>query len=71
EKPYEEYEIVKSAIQQSFVDSGATLSHHHGVGVEHQPWMEQDVSPEGVALMKGLFHAADPGTNFNPGKIVS
>ncbi|MCC5675444.1 FAD-binding oxidoreductase [Kocuria rhizophila] len=71
EDPYEEYRVIKSAIQQSFVDSGATLSHHHGVGVEHQPWMEQDVSPEGVALLKGLFEVADPGENLNPGKIVS
>ncbi|RKQ34039.1 FAD-binding oxidoreductase [Kocuria tytonis] len=71
ENPYEEYQVVKSAIQQSFIDSGATLSHHHGVGVEHQPWMEQDVSPEGVALMKGLFQVADPGGNLNPGKVVS
>ncbi|CAL8896701.1 dehydrogenase [Kocuria varians] len=71
ENPYEEYHVIKSAIQQSFVDSGATLSHHHGVGVEHQPWMEQDVSPEGVRLMKGLFEVADPGRHFNPGKIVS
>ena len=39
-----QYDAVKSAIQQSFMDSGATLSHHHGVGVEHRPWMEQDLS---------------------------
>ena len=71
ENPYEEYHVIKSAIQQSFVDSSATLSHHHGVGVEHQPWMEQDVSHEGVRLMKGLFEVADPGRHFNPGKIVS
>ena len=70
ENPYEEYHMIKSAIQQSFIDSGGTLSHHHGVGVEHQPWMEQDISPEGVRLMHGLFEVADPGGNFNPGKIV-
>lgn len=27
-----EYDVVKSAIRQTFVDSGATLSHHHAVG---------------------------------------
>lgn len=70
ENPYEEYHMIKPAIQQSFIDSGGTLSHHHGVGVEHQPWMEQDISPEGVRLMHGLFEVADPGGNFNPGKIV-
>ena len=65
-----EYDVVKSAIQQAFIDTGGTLSHHHGVGLEHSPWMEQDVSTEGVAVMQGLFDSADPGTHFNPGKVT-
>jgi alkyldihydroxyacetonephosphate synthase len=65
-----EYDVVKSAIQQSFIDNGATLSHHHGVGVEHSPWMEQDISSQGVAVMAGLFSATDPKSNLNPGKIL-
>ena len=28
----EEYGVVKSAVQQAFVDNGGTLSHHHAVG---------------------------------------
>ncbi len=67
----EEYDVVKSAIQQAFVDHGATLSHHHAVGTEHAQWLAQDISPAGVALLEGLFAAADPGANLNPGKIVS
>ncbi|HWT92204.1 MAG TPA: FAD-binding oxidoreductase [Solirubrobacteraceae bacterium] len=66
----EEYDTIKSAIQQAFVDSGATLSHHHGVGAEHAPWMEQDVSPAGVGIIRALFDGVDPGRNLNPGKIV-
>ena len=68
--PIAEYDLVKSAIQQSFVDSGATISHHHGVGIEHAPWLAEDVSPEGVKVMSGLFAATDPGSNFNPRKIT-
>jgi alkyldihydroxyacetonephosphate synthase len=65
-----DYAQIKSAIQQTFVDSGATLSHHHAVGTEHAPWLEQDISAPGVALVRALFEAADPGANLNPGKIV-
>ncbi|TXK19932.1 FAD-binding oxidoreductase [Homoserinibacter sp. GY 40078] len=68
--PIGEYDVVKSAIQQAFVDNGGTISHHHGVGLEHSPWIEQDISAEGVAVMRGLFQAVDPGANFNPGKVV-
>ena len=65
-----EYDLVKSAIQQAFVDNGATLSHHHAVGTEHQRWLEEDVSAPGVAMLKALFEGTDPGGNLNPGKIV-
>jgi len=65
-----DYDTVKGAIQQAFVDSGATLSHHHAVGTEHARWLEQDISAPGVAMLRGLFDAVDPGGNLNPGKIV-
>jgi len=65
-----EYEVVKSAIQQAFVDNGATLSHHHAVGTEHAQWLEQDISAPGVAMLEALFAGTDPGQHLNPGKIV-
>ncbi len=69
--PIAEYNLLKNSIQQSFVDNKATISHHHGVGVEHSPWLEDDISTEGVAIMRGLFTASDPGSNFNPGKVTA
>jgi alkyldihydroxyacetonephosphate synthase len=68
--PIAEYNSVKRAIQQAFIDSDATISHHHGVGLEHAPWLSEDISPEGAKLTTGLFASADPKGNFNPGKIV-
>jgi len=69
-EPLEEYDVVKPAIQQTFVDSGATLSHHHAVGTEHARWLEEDISAPGVAMLRALFEGTDPGANLNPGKIV-
>ena len=69
--PLGQYEPLKNAIQQAFVDSGGTLSHHHAVGTEHAAWLEQDISAPGVHMIDGLFTAMDPGKNFNPGKIIS
>jgi len=65
-----EYEVVKSAIQQAFVDNGATLSHHHAVGTEHAQWLQEDISAPGVAMLDALFDGFDPGRHLNPGKIV-
>ena len=69
--PIREYDVVKSAIQQAFVDLGGVVSHHHGVGVEHAPWLADVISDEGVAVMRGLFGATDPGGNLNPAKITT
>jgi alkyldihydroxyacetonephosphate synthase len=66
----DDYDVVKSAIQQAFIDSGATLSHHHAVGTEHSQWLEDDISAPGVAMLRALFDGVDPGGNLNPGKIV-
>jgi alkyldihydroxyacetonephosphate synthase len=65
-----QYDVVKSAIQQAFVDHGATLSHHHAVGTEHAQWLEQDISSAGVGMLRALFDGTDPGGHLNPGKIV-
>lgn len=65
-----QYDVVKSAIQQAFIDAGGTLSHHHGVGTDHAPWMEEDLSEAGVDLMVGLLKAADPNRNLNPGTLI-
>jgi FAD/FMN-containing dehydrogenase len=69
--PLGQYEPLKNAIQQAFVDSGGTLSHHHAVGTEHARWLEQAISAPGVHMIDGLFTAMDPGRNFNPGKIIA
>ena len=66
-----EYDVVKCAIQQAFVDNGATLSHHHAVGTEHAQWLEEDISAPGVRMLRALFDGTDPGGHLNPGKIVS
>ena len=68
--PLIQYDLVKSAIQQSFVDHHGTLSHHHGVGIDHQPWLEQDIGEAGTDMLVGLLRANDPSRNLNPGTLI-
>ncbi len=65
-----QYDEVKVAVQQSFMDRMATLSHHHAVGTEHARWLDQDISEPGVVMLEGVFTAVDPGRHLNPGSIV-
>ncbi|GAA1483536.1 FAD-binding oxidoreductase [Brachybacterium fresconis] len=66
-----QYYAAKNAVQQAFVDLGSTVSHHHAVGIEHQPWITEDVGEVGVRMVKGLLADNDPGRNLNPGKVTT
>src|SRR6202167_144213 len=64
-----QYLNVKRAAQQSFIDGGATLSHHHAVGTEHLPWLSADISPLGVKAVAAIKHGLDPDNIMNPGRL--
>jgi alkyldihydroxyacetonephosphate synthase len=66
----EQYLGVKRAVQQSFIDQGATLSHHHAVGTEHLPWLSADISPVGVHAVSSIKRGLDPANIMNPGRLV-
>jgi len=66
----EQYLQVKRAVQQSFIDNGATLSHHHAVGTEHMPWLAADISLVGVKAVSAIKHGLDPANIMNPGRLM-
>jgi len=65
-----QYLRIKKAAQDSFLEHGATLSHHHAVGYEHLPWLERDISMAGLTAIEGLKSALDPLSIMNPGKLA-
>ena len=66
----EQYLYVKKAAEDTFMKNGGTLSHHHAVGTEHLPWVEEDLSPTGLKAVKALKAGLDPNDIMNPGKII-
>ena len=66
----EQYLRAKRAVQQSFIDNGATLSHHHAVGTEHLPWLTADISLAGIEAVSALKYGLDPGNILNPGRLL-
>jgi alkyldihydroxyacetonephosphate synthase len=69
-KEMEQYLQVKRAVQQSFIDHGATLSHHHAVGTEHLPWLAADISTVGVQAVSAIKQGLDPANIMNPGRLL-
>jgi alkyldihydroxyacetonephosphate synthase len=70
EQQMEQWRRIKVAATGAIMAGGGTLSHHHGVGYEHAPWMAGEVGPVGVAAIAALKSALDPAGVMNPGKVV-
>lgn len=66
----EQWEAAKSAATQAIVDGGGALSHHHGIGVDHRPWMGGYVGPGGMRALAALKQVFDPQGIMNPGKLM-
>jgi alkyldihydroxyacetonephosphate synthase len=60
----------KSAALDAIVDSGATITHHHGVGADHLPWLEDEVGAVGVEVLRAVKAALDPQGVLNPGVLI-
>jgi alkyldihydroxyacetonephosphate synthase len=65
-----QWRTVKEAASGAIVRGGGTITHHHAVGRDHAPWMEQEVGSTGLAALRALKHELDPVGIMNPGKLL-
>lgn len=62
-----EYLEMQRGILDRIVDSGAALSHHHGIGKSFGPWLERHLGEESMAMIQTLKTHFDPNNIMNPG----
>jgi glycolate oxidase len=68
----DEVRRAEEAVEEVFrttVEMGGTISGEHGVGLVKAPFLEMEVGPMGVSVMKRLKQCFDPNGILNPGKI--
>jgi alkyldihydroxyacetonephosphate synthase len=65
-----QWDEAKRAATDALMAAGATLTHHHAVGADHRPWLEQEVGELGVDVLRAVKACLDPGGILNPGKLV-
>ena len=64
------WSALKAAVSEAIVANGGTISHQHGVGTDHAPYLEAEKGALGIGAMKALFRHFDPEQRMNPGKLV-
>jgi alkyldihydroxyacetonephosphate synthase len=70
EDPVAQWRAAKAAASDAIAATGATISHHHGVGRDHLPWYAREVGPVGLAMLRGVKQAVDPAGVLNPGILL-
>ncbi len=67
----ERWLAIKTAASKAVVDGGGTISHQHGVGIDHMPWLAAEKGELGMALIRAAARELDPAGMMNPGKLFA
>ena len=68
--PIQQWLAAKRAATDALLAAGGTLTHHHAVGADHRPWLEQEVGPLGVEVLRAVKERLDPKGICNPGVLL-
>ncbi len=64
------WQRLKTAASQALVAHGGTISHQHGVGTDHVPYLAAEKGATGLRMLAALARACDPDGMMNPGKLI-
>ena len=67
----EQWAVIKAAASEALLAAGGTITHHHAVGRDHDPWYRRQ-RPDAVGrALAAAKRELDPAGVLNPGVIVS
>ena len=70
EETLDRWQALKTAASKAIVAHGATISHQHGVGVDHKPYLAAEKGEIGMTALGALVKSFDPDGMMNPGKML-
>ena len=65
------WRAVKRSACESILAGGGTISHQHGVGLDHRDALPGEKSRAGMQLIRAVAQAVDPAGVLNPGKLIA
>jgi alkyldihydroxyacetonephosphate synthase len=65
------WRCLKQAVTDALLDHGGTISHQHGVGIDHAPYLAREKGAAGVSALAAVCRTLDPEGRMNPGKLLA
>ncbi|HEX9045240.1 MAG TPA: FAD-binding oxidoreductase [Candidatus Limnocylindrales bacterium] len=62
--------VLKAAASRAIVAHGGTISHQHGVGIDHAAYLPAEKGSLGMAALADLAHRFDPAGVMNPAVLL-
>jgi alkyldihydroxyacetonephosphate synthase len=70
EETLSRWRAIKSAASRTVTAAGGTISHQHGVGMDHRRYLEHEKGTLGIGLLRQLCRHMDPDGLMNPEKLI-
>ena len=70
EETLERWQKLKHLASDTIVNNGGTISHQHGVGKDHAPYLHKEKGEQGMAVINNLVEHFDDKQLLNPGTLV-
>ncbi|WP_041421517.1 FAD-binding oxidoreductase [Shewanella sediminis] len=69
DETYRRWQKLKSTTSTLIVENNGTISHQHGVGSDHAPYLAREKGEHVMASLQTCFDYFDPDKQLNPGKL--
>jgi len=66
-----QWDPIKSRVNDAILANGGTISHYHGVGRDHAPWLAEEIGDGGIRILRALKDELDPSGIMNPGALIA
>lgn len=67
---WQRWRALKCAVSQAIIASGGTISHQHGVGRDHAPWLPAEKGVDGMVAINAMIRHFDPNGLLASGNLT-
>ena len=71
EETLRRWRVLKAAASKAILAAGGTITHQHGIGTDHLPYLSEEKGILGMATLNDVCKRFDPQGIMNPGKLVA